>query len=455
MNLDRLLLALDADRDPANGLDVSGRGAQLDSVVLDVSLPRDAFEVALYRQVPDATRNLAADCMVAHLYQSIGMRISVHAPVEIRNSTNQVFSRTTQFFAFAPQGTLSAERTDYTGDGLADSHYQYEHDASGRLLRMRAEQDFDLSGTVDRIFTYHHDYNASGDLSAGTEDYDDDADGDVDRRVEYELAHDSRGMRLSDVVRTDSDNDGVFDSSYWTTHAYGPDGQPISFTSEFDDDGDGETDSMHLTSLRWAALNRLQAETRTSDVDADGVVDSRTVLTYEYLAGGVMRLITETFVGANVAPVSRVVQITTSDPHGKPLSHIVEDDDFADGVIDQTSSSRMTYDADSRELTRLDDQDFDGDGVFDWRNTTRSVFDDAGNRVEIVNEFFQFGGPQVLARYTARTEVGADGEPLITVGHSDWNADGFTDIRSEELPAYRVVADGARLLAQWYFQRSN
>jgi hypothetical protein len=44
---------------------------------------------------------------------------------------------------------------------------------------------------------------------------------------------------------------------------------------------------------------------------------------------------------------------------------------------------------------------------------------------------------------------------LITVGHFDWDADGFTDIRSEEVPTYREVADGARLLAQWYFHRSN
>jgi hypothetical protein len=455
MNLDRLLLALDADRNPANGLDVRDRAARLETVVLDVSLSRDAFEAALYRQVPEATRNLAPDYLVAHLYHSVGIDVSVHAPLEIRNSTNLGLLTTTHFFDFAPRGTLSHEGTDYTGDGIADSHYYYEHDTAGRLLAWRGEQDSDFDGTVDGRFALRRDYSSNGDFIAGGEDYDDDGDGDVDRRIEFELAYDSRGVRTGDTVRTDSDNDGVFDSGSETSFSYGSDGQVSSITSASDTDGDGVTDSLQVASFRWVARDRLQSETRASDDDADGVVDNRTVLTHEYLAGGVTRLVVETFAGANVAPDSRLVQTTTSDARGNALSYRIEDDYGADGTIDQSSSSLITYDADSRELTRLDDQDYDGNGVFDSRNATRSVFDDAGNRVELVNEFFQSGGTQVAARYVSRSEVGAGGEPLITVGHSDGNADGFTDFRSEELPTYRVVADGARLLAQWYFQRSN
>jgi hypothetical protein len=83
------------------------------------------------------------------------------------------------------------------------------------------------------------------------------------------------------------------------------------------------------------------------------------------------------------------------------------------------------------------------------------VYNDVGSLAELTNEFFTNGNLTVVARHTMRSEFGSGGETFITVSHSDADADGLTDFRSEDLPTYVVVNDGVRLLAQWYFQRSN
>ncbi|HEX6639439.1 MAG TPA: hypothetical protein VF033_17415, partial [Steroidobacteraceae bacterium] len=58
MNINLLLLELDADGNPDNGLDVRNRRETLKGVTLDFDLPYREFEGSLYRWVPDATHTI-------------------------------------------------------------------------------------------------------------------------------------------------------------------------------------------------------------------------------------------------------------------------------------------------------------------------------------------------------------------------------------------------------------
>lgn len=455
INIERLLMALDADWNPDNGLDVRGREAALANVSLDLDLPVREFAARLERKVPNLTRNVPLWKPAAQLYRGIGVMVPAHAPALIRQESDAALPPTSIYMTFDADGLLESEGFDNSGDGVAESRYRYTYDALGRTIAIVGERDSDFDGLIDDLQSVNYSFDASGIQLSAEQAFDANFDGVVDDRFFVEYAYDRFGNLRSGTARIDFDNDGVIDRLEMYEATADARNNTVSATVAYDDDADGIVDSRSHVEATYDAQDRLLALARSWDFRADGIFDSRDTETYEYNGAGLAtRLVAESDYDLDGVVDSRAVYSWTHDGAGNQLTRVVEDDYDADGVVDQRQTSMLSYDADRRELSEVRDEDFNADDVFDIRTSASRTFDSAGNVLEYILEYEDDGLPGVDARYVERSEYGADGELLRSSFSGDADADGVTDFHTSTTVTHTLVNDGVPLLAQWYFSRN-
>lgn len=398
-NLAMLLLALDADGNPDNGIDVSAQASTLANAQLDFDVRFFEFPGKLSRLAPDLNRNIPAAAPVKWLYRSLGIEVAGNIPKRQRDDYDGDGIIDTDLTSTEDvQGEYETLSVDRSADGNPDQVISFELDSLARITRRRVLEDPFLSGTfqVERIT-----------------DSTFDAHGNEVRRVETE----------------DGGVDGSVDSEFITESTFDRFGRILNSTSTIDTGVDGVLDSIerHLHTLD--SRGNLLEQRIEVDLDADGSINGRYITTNTYDAGD--RRLTSSYVrdlDGNGEPESRIAQTWTYDAAGRQVTFNEDYDDDGDGEFEQGRRSTMTYDAAGnvvRMVSRYDSSLFDS--LFTYEVTTESTYD-RDRRLMSSNQDYDFAADgTVESRISEVYTRDPNGFPLTWESRNDYAVDGVAD----------------------------
>jgi hypothetical protein len=451
INLDLLLIALDADANPDNGVDVRGRTAALTGVALDFDRPVGEFGSHLYSTVPSLVRSIPAFKPVAHLYGSLGLRVPVHARTRIVEEGEFALFPTVQTFHYRADGALETDEADWNADGVVDTRSRYEYDAFGRLTRDEYREDFDFDQADDRAFAIATQFDARGTVTGSTQTSNWQLHGPRQTRKLVEHVVDAYGRTTRQVVDVDLDDDGVTDERQVDTVEL--QARQAVFTTRFDDDADAVIDSVTRTTEHYDARHRVLTRVAETDVAADGVVDMRSSDTYVYDDfARTVRSMHEDDDDADDSADSRSVFEWRLDGDGNVVMSSWATEPDADGHVTQRQTLTREFDRDRRVTGSTSDHDLDGDGIVDERRLDATTFDDVGNVTGVTHDYDVDADGVVESSVVQGYEYGAGGELLGGGTHYDWNGDRRSDFSSTTIVSNEVVDDGVLLLTQGYFR---
>ncbi len=398
-NLAMLLLALDADGNPDNGIDVSARAGTLANAQLDFDLRFFEFPEKLSKLAPDLTRNIPAAAPVKWLYRSLGIAIAANAPVrQIDDYDGDGIIDADLSTTLDAQGEIAETAVDLSADGQPDQLISYARDALGRITRRRVLDDPFQSGT----FQLEH---------------------------ITESAFDSHGNEVRRVDREDGGVDGSLDSETIQESTFDRYGRILSSTYSNDFDFDGVLDSTERHVFTRDARGNLLEERIEVDLDANEGIDGRYITTYTYDAGD--HRLTSVYsrdLDGDGNPETRFAQSFTYDAAGRQATSTEEYDIDADGVVEQSTRSTSTYDPAGnllRSVSRID-SDFFG-SFFTYDVTTEYSYNRDRRRTNVIQSYDFLGDGTVENRITEVNTYDANGFPLTYETHTDNTADGVTD----------------------------
>jgi len=456
INMARLLMMLDADGNPDNGLDARGRESLVTAGSADLDLRVVDFADRIQQRSPLLTRNIPVWLPVAQLYQAVNVRVPAHGVTRMDVPGALGLPPRGFLNSYDSNGALVGEGTDYDGNGLPESGYRYGYDAMYRQIAYDGEGDADLDGVVDNTRSVRYAFDARGNLVQGSEEYDADGDGANVARWEHELHFDAAGDQTAAEVRLDWNGDGVFNSRESYVATFDARHNVLIGTWSGDPDNDGTVDLISTTRFTYDAQDRLLTRTYERDAGADGSVDGRDVEEFWYSpTGRVSRSVYTANYDLADGPEYISTFEATYDANGRALTNIATDDSDADGIADSRVSYTSTYDRDGRLLSQVRDEDWNADGVIESRDTLRVTFDEIGNPLEEVSELDDPVDSQVDWRFVTVYEYGADGQRLAYGSHYGPGDGAATTFVPSTLYTHQRFDDGVLLLAQYYFTHSG
>jgi hypothetical protein len=362
INLAIFLQTLDADGNPANGIEIPAQIRTMTSgLTLDFKQKRSKFSstFALRKLVGSGrtaglwggvnairTPTLAIKAMYATL--GIPPVLDLVTKVEaIDPNSSKVLSRITYTYDASGNQTKSVSEIDNNGV-LVPTTTNFTFDANGNATHQETDSNGD--GRVDSWNDTT--FNVNGDPTIYVGRYDTNWDGTVDYVVTVRMTYNADGRTTGSRVEIDTNNDGTVDSISTETRSY--DGNGNFILSETDSNGDGTVDSK--IAFYFDTNNRMtRAE---EDANADGIVDIRS--TYFYDANG-NRILTELDSNADGVVDRRFIYVF--DANGNQTRR--DRDGRGDGVIDM----RTVFTYDSNGYLILTEDDMGADGIIDQQTT--------------------------------------------------------------------------------------
>jgi hypothetical protein len=453
-NMMRLLMALDADHDPANGLDLRGRDSALATASLDFNQTIPQFAEALEKLVPDLTHNMPRWLPIVRLYRALGISVPAHAPVSHEFDYYGTFRFGTALSYF-PDGSLESRGSHDNSVPANTSHNIYGYDELGRTTSIRAERHEVVWGSY--FSTRETTFDPLGSLVNISIVSDLGADGTIDVSEFAEFDTDAFANILGQVTRRDVGHDGIVDEIDVLTAHFDARLNPVHRSWETDLGVDGVIDSRTTYDVVFDAGNRVSAYTYETDDPADGVADSRNTvsLTYDANGRGTLESHEQDSNGDGVVD-SRGLYDWRYDSSGalRALSIRFEYDFDGNGAADSRRLEEATFDQDRRLLTSLVWDDFEADGITDQVSSRTRSYDSYGNVLEEVSETGDGSGSEWVWRTVTRYDYGAGAEPLGYETSQQFHSDGTPNV-AESLRTTNILMDnGVLALAQSYLEFS-
>jgi hypothetical protein len=450
-NLMRLLLALDADHDPANGLDLRGRDTALANATLDFDQTIPQFAISLEKLAPDLTHNMPRWLPIVHLYRALGIAVPAHVPVDQVYDYGGLSLPGTRF-SYYPDGSLES-RGSYDALTPFNSSYVYTYDGLGRTISTRSEQDSSVFGGYiqEEILTY----DARGSFSTRTTEFDQGGDGSIDVRQFTEIETDAFANTLGEVTRSDSGNDGTIDRVETLEAHFDARRNPDISIWQTDSNLDGVTDSRTTIDYEFDAANRLVATRYETDDPADGILDSLYSISSTYAGRGPDVVeVYEDDSDADGTPDSRVTYDWVHDSNGSLRTLTIEYEyELGDPAIGSETLNVITFDRDRRVATEVSSEDWDGDGVANHVSRRTNSYGAHGNKLEEVLEWVSGDGTAWDSRYVTRYEYGAGGE-LLGYERTDQSPGAEPSVNSSMRVTNTPVENGVLTLSQAYLEFS-
>jgi len=446
MNLARLLIALDADNNPDNGIDVSGRAADLAGKQIDLGLGLFAFSAKLDRLAPNLTRNIPTGRTLVFAYQASNLTVASHNPVRHDVDGGQ-FWPSSSTITYLANGARSREESSSAGLGLGTSITTYSYDALGRWLDVSTETPLDPLRLADAHRSTNT-YDARGNrVKSEVELYLFDS---LNYRSSSSGAADIHGLFPELTYTLDNDGDGIVDFRQTVQTTFDARGNPVASTISIDDDNDGVIDTRYSNTAIFDAYDRLQAEISDSDTNADGVVDTRAFTTVANDGpSAVVRTVTQDY-GVDGVIDDRSTSRWKYDAAGNNTSVTILDESLPDNTVYSYAEFTMTYDGDHRVLSRTRAQAFEVGGAPYSTDSSTNVYDGRGNLTHVTAEYSNLFGSGA-ARTTADFEYGPNGERTMFRYGTDYDADGVVDYENTTQVTNQEFSDGVLALAQQYF----
>jgi hypothetical protein len=398
-NMAMLLLALDADGNPNNGIDVSAHTSALADAQLDFDVRFFEFPEKLTKLAPDLNRNIPAAAPVKWLYRSLGIAVAGNMP--------------------------KRQRDDYDGDGIIDADLTSTEDAQGEYQTLSVDRSAD--GIPDHVIAFTLDPLARITRRRVLEDPL--LSGTIQVERITDSTFDAHGNEVRRVETEDGGVDGSVDSEFITESTFDRFGRILTRTSTIDIGVDGVLESIerHLNTLD--PRGNLLEQRIEVDLDADGSINGRYVTTNTYDAGD--HRLTSSYVrdlDGNGEPESRTAQTWTYDAAGRQATFNEDYDDDGDGDFEQGRRSTMTYDA-AGNLVRVvsrDDSNFFG-SLFTYEVTTDSTFDRDRRLMSSIQNYDFAADGTVESRISEAYTRDPNGFPLTWESRNDFAADGIAD----------------------------
>lgn len=365
INKMNLLLSLDQDHNPDNGVQLGNLHYRINVGSLDFDQPLLDFHKNFNLKnliIDNGGRVQPIAGVLTRLYAALNLPASLQAP------------RTITF--------------DNDGDGTPNEIVHYRYDDTGRLLEIH--RDYDGNDVVDAIFTYQ--YDEFGQVTV----YSEDANVDGVPDFSYQISYDEHGNRT--LLEIDRNGDGNINARY----SYSFDDHDLMIQTQTDNDNDGQQETVSIFDYDTQGL--LQAQ--SIDNGANGTTDS--LVSYYYGSDGRKQRIKYDW---NNNGTSEANAFYSYDGIG--YSTRVGTDINGDG--DPEFYNDYVFDTEGRLLS--DNQDGNADGVID--RTQTYTYNDFGAVASLRDETFQNGSrvSHMLRTYMYDANGFRDGEDLDSDGN--------------------------------------
>lgn len=374
-NMALLLVTLDTDQDPTNGVDLSGWDSALADYQVDFRYDfyefperRGLDALRALRTAFDIRYQVAPATPLVFLYDALGIAIPAHVPVrEVIDEGNDGIAeyeiKTTYNSLGLPEEIHEFPRSG-TGETW-DQWLRYTYDDDGRTLVIERERDDDGGGVVDSFTRRNLSYDESGLLTAARMES---GRTFVESRSDTLYQHDSGGNLTLYRFQRDEDLDRIADDKFEVVSQYNGNGL-------------------------------LRVSEQETDADNDGGVERRERFEYSYIDG----------------LLSRVLQT------------LDEEEPRANGVIDAAVEILYQYDSDARLTEQEQKIDGDGNGITDSIYTVRWSYNDSGQLQKETRATDSDADSFDESRQTLEYSYDGMGNIIQLEVRFDENADGTTD----------------------------
>lgn len=447
----KLLLALDLDGDPENGIDLTGRDAQLAQSNLDLGRDEGTFGDAIERLADDTNVGVPQGNAVRYLFEKLGIDMRAHALVSESNDLDG--DGTPEFLqgrSYGVDGSI-VSTFDSNADGNPDSTTTTFTDRMGRDLGYRIDFDNDDDGVIDAVQTNTLTFDAHGRTLLQVTDNDEDADGVVDHRSTVAYTIGSNG-RMSGWVNDDDANfDGLVDGRRTATLTYDDRRNQTDYFNEWDSGVDGVIDFRERITNTYNASDQIIKQDGLADFDGNSVNDWRLLLESTYDTTGQWVSGYQDIDEGNDGTVdTHIVSTREYDESGNETALTSTIERFSPPSR-TTSAIFSTYDAMHGPLTVVREMDLNGDGTSDSRRSETTTYDTDGRELSVVSVVDSDGDGTANINSTETMTYGADGEFLESIKTTDSNGDGTVDTTFITRKTYTVVDDGLTALVYEYF----
>lgn len=409
-NIALLLVALDNDNNPDNGLDLTGWHEALEDASLDFNKKLKTFHEYTFRHFAvrwGVFNQIPVTLPLAHLYNTVGVEVTAHAVT----GSNLNPSTTT----YTDIGLVQAERVElpfnqdktYRYDALhrvtsetermyspgtdiplSDTERSYTFDMHGRRTLTIANMDYNLDGVTDQRAETQHSYtDASGLPHQELGEVDNELDGSIDQTSTVTHNYDASGNQIYQERVTRAYPDGTIFIKYTETSSYNADG--FALTNIYTTDhasgssmssADGIDDEIFDTTLIYDTQNNPLSVLSRSNINFAGTGThhrTQSLITYQRdQQGYLLQEMSEfgTLSSSDDFTVNIIGKtVYTRDHLGRLLTATIYRDGHSDvygttpqdGTIDSVERITHNYSPDGYVISQLNEVDADNDGTFE------------------------------------------------------------------------------------------
>ena len=426
-----LLLALDSDGNPGNGIDVSAHESALATARISFDAQFFDFPEKASRLAPGMNTSIPYSFPTNWLYRSLGMAIAANAPtLQLDDLDGDGVNETRMTVEVDSAGDIVTTIVEQAVPGQPDRRISYLRDSMGRVTRRRELQDMDQDGQFDRDHTTINTYDVRGNLTRLVDWEDAGADGSLDSESIGESTFDTYGRVLRSVFTLDYDYDGHLDSSEVHTYTRDARGNLLRQLVELDLDANGSVNGRYVTDNTWDAADRQLSSSYDRDFEADGHVDSSRRTASTYGASGKAATYAEQYDGDGDGEYEQILNADyTYDAAGNVSRYAGIYESHYGGWSDSYRyMSEMTYDREQRPLTRTLSYDFDNDGTLEIRDVETNTYDANGFTLSWVYQTDFFAGAGINWVDRVDYSYTPEGAQTLTTHSTDFDGDGTLEL---------------------------
>lgn len=411
-NITTLLVSLDADNNPENGINLGNWNATLTSAILDFDSDHSSFNRTRFREFSESFSISQAESgrALGHLFSSLDIS------VDFFRRTSRTITRTEDGLETYRQTTSTTydengkQLTDTVvldrdGDGEIDLETSaiFTYDENGKRTNISVQTDRDQDGEADTITEQSYTYDENGNGLTETRETDTDVDGTVDLILSFTYTYDSRGNRLSFVSgseRPEPVSDFITVTSYTnrTYYTYDENDNLITETRERIEVGTEEVEPTQSTTRTYDQNGLLLTVRQTRFISSSGPFSasySNILATFTYADDGTRTQVTyEHFsMDGNEAIAIETISFTYNDLGQLVAASSSWDGGIGgiDGLVDSTSTASLEYDADGNLISSAYAQNPDANGSDEFSSRRTYTYDEFGNLVTELREYDTIG----------------------------------------------------------------
>ncbi|WP_226666743.1 hypothetical protein [Microbulbifer aggregans] len=458
-NMATLLVTLDRDVNPDNGLDLTGWDTDLADYQID-------FEHNLFlfpeRRATDALRairtefdidyEVASAVPLLFVYDALGIVVPAHQPVLETIDSGNNGSIEEEIETRYNDLDLPEIIRRYESPNSADDWNQWvrlRYDELGREVSLEIERETNGDDRLDDIYRRSRFFDEAGllqraEIENGTQA--------VDELVEIDYQYDKGGNQTRYRLERDDGLNGILDEIEQVDSRYDDDGLLRDSEQEIDTDGDGRVEQRRRFELRYSSDGLLTRVIDTLDgtrTAADGVVDTRTETRYEYdNKQRLAREVQSSDDNADGVVDSELIIRRTYNNRDLLVKETWERDKFADGSVESRQEFDFRYD-DEDLLERLEIQyDDNGDENADSTDISEYSYNERGQLLRLESVLRNASGA-VQRSFLERRTYGDFAEPLTRLTDTDGSSE-VSNTPVMQRWVYREIDDGLRFLIDFY-----